>query len=333
MALGTTEVELINDAEASYSVFSTDEGTGKRSLTKLLGDTFFDEYFYTFNWQSCIKDFLLENHIKDFSKPVFNISIVHTGGYRIYARHSDRGIAIDPEVSQFSHLTTCDFEQVTRTDSCLHGCNISIPVDHLRAWLGDTAAGSLMNALKITSIGSINGFKVPRSISNIFKFCIDHRLSEELRALQLQARLFDYLVALSTYLNSTLISSSYGNKPFTRARAVHDYLLHTSGKAPTLTMLASRFGASPATLNNEFIASYQQSIFTFLMAYRLEQARLALETGSTPIKTIAHLCGYSHVSHFTAAFKRKFGFTPGALRNSHNNKPEPGLVRSSSSVT
>lgn len=330
--LEATGMEVMNGAKGSGSIFYPGESSGKRFLTKLLGGAVFIEDFYAFNWQSCTQHFLLENYFKDFSKPVFNISIVHTGGYRIHTPHSERAIAVDSEISQFSHLTTCDFEQIARTDSDLHACNVSIPVDHLKAWLGDASVESLLNALKISPVGSINGFKVPRSISNIFKFSIDHRLSEELRALQVQARLFDYLIALSTYLNSTLNSSSYDTKSLSRARAVHDYLLQTTGKTPTLPMLASRFGASPATLNSEFIASYQQSIFAFLMGYRLEQAKLALETGSKPIKAIAQVCGYSHVSHFTAAFKRKFGFTPGALRNSHNNKLGLEPVRPSSSV-
>jgi AraC-like DNA-binding protein len=59
---------------------------------------------------------------------------------------------------------------------------------------------------------------------------------------------------------------------------------------------------------------YGESIFSFLTNYRLEQARMAIEKSGQPLKVIAHRIGYSHVNHFITAFKRKYNYTPGSLR-------------------
>ena len=317
--------EFDRSIEQSSTLFAINGGTCQRYLTplSLSEDSFFVEDFYRFNLSTQPRDFLIENNLKGSSLPVLSISIVYKGGYKIHAPNTQKVIEINPDISQFSHLTNCNFERIGPNDSCLHVCNLSIPINRVKAWLGESETDSLLSALKITSLDSSNGFKVPRSISNILKFCVDYRLSEKLRALQLQARLFDYFVALYTYLNSTLVSSAWSRNTQSRARAVHDYLLNINGKTPTLSVLANRFGVSPAKLNSEFFAHYHQSIFTFLTSYRLEQARLAIETSSHPIKKISHLSGYSHVSHFTAAFKRKFGCTPGALRSSKRSLANP----------
>ncbi|MTG97375.1 helix-turn-helix domain-containing protein [Myroides sp. BIT-d1] len=39
-----------------------------------------------------------------------------------------------------------------------------------------------------------------------------------------------------------------------------------------------------------------------------------LENTDQPIKEIAVLCGYQYVQHFTTAFKRSYGITPGKIR-------------------
>jgi AraC-like DNA-binding protein len=47
---------------------------------------------------------------------------------------------------------------------------------------------------------------------------------------------------------------------------------------------------------------------------RLDQAYDALMTTDVPIKLIAVNLGYSHVNHFSNAFRKKFGYPPGSLR-------------------
>ena len=99
-----------------------------------------------------------------------------------------------------------------------------------------------------------------------------------------------------------------------RARAVHQQLINTKGKLPTLDELASQYGCSPRILNSEFAVEYGQSVQAFIAHYRFDRAHTALQQTTVPMKVLASQLGYSHVNHFIAAFKKKFGYSPGTLR-------------------
>lgn len=67
-------------------------------------------------------------------------------------------------------------------------------------------------------------------------------------------------------------------------------------------------------LYEAFTREYGQTIFSFITDHRLNEAHVAMREGALPIKAISARLGYSHVNHFTVAFKKKFGYPPGSLR-------------------
>jgi DNA-binding response OmpR family regulator len=99
-----------------------------------------------------------------------------------------------------------------------------------------------------------------------------------------------------------------------RARAIHQQLINTKGKLPTIEELATQYACSARTLNDEFAAEYGQPIYPCLTEYRFKQAHAIIQHTSTPLKTLAENFGYTHVNHFNAAFRKKFGYAPGQLR-------------------
>ena len=78
--------------------------------------------------------------------------------------------------------------------------------------------------------------------------------------------------------------------------------------------MAERFGMSARWLNNEFAREYGKTIYAFVTDMRLAEAQAALMQSSLSIKALSVRLGYSHVNHFTTAFKRKFGYPPGSVR-------------------
>lgn len=56
------------------------------------------------------------------------------------------------------------------------------------------------------------------------------------------------------------------------------------------------------------------TIHAYLTRYRLELAAQHLVERDLSIKEVAHACGYPDVRHFTTAFRRQWGITPGAAR-------------------
>ena len=86
------------------------------------------------------------------------------------------------------------------------------------------------------------------------------------------------------------------------------------GKFPTIDSLSAQFGRSAHSLNDEFKSEYGESIFNFILNHRLNSAHEAIKNTNVPLKQLADKLGYTHVSNFRAAFKNKFGYSPGKLR-------------------
>ena len=106
-----------------------------------------------------------------------------------------------------------------------------------------------------------------------------------------------------------------------KMRALHDVLIGTQGKLPTLDELARTFGMSSRRLNEAFKKLYDSSIYAFVNAHRLNQAREAILNTDIPLKVIANQLGYAHVNHFNAQFRKMFGYPPGSLRRDREKHP------------
>lgn len=79
---------------------------------------------------------------------------------------------------------------------------------------------------------------------------------------------------------------------------------------PSLSELAQRVGVSDRTLQRGFRELFGTTVFGYLHNLRMEQAEQLLRSREMRVSEVAHTVGYSHLGHFTEAFKRKFGMTP-----------------------
>lgn len=93
-----------------------------------------------------------------------------------------------------------------------------------------------------------------------------------------------------------------------------EVLLANLQETPTIVALSKHVGINECKLKYGFKEVYKQTIFECLFNYKMELARkLLLDTNRT-IADIAFDCGYSHGSHFIAAFRKKHGVTPNEFR-------------------
>ncbi len=75
--------------------------------------------------------------------------------------------------------------------------------------------------------------------------------------------------------------------------------------------IAEYFGITPAYFGKKFKKIYNTSFSTFLMEYRLEQARQLLETNAHFTNyQLAEKCGFNSETYFISSFKKHFGRTP-----------------------
>lgn len=92
------------------------------------------------------------------------------------------------------------------------------------------------------------------------------------------------------------------------------FLLQNIENPPNICELSKKVGINEHKLKNGFKEVFNQTVYGYLFEHRMEIAsQLLLDTDKT-IFEIALDCGYEYSSHFTTAFKRRFGVSPKAFR-------------------
>jgi len=89
-----------------------------------------------------------------------------------------------------------------------------------------------------------------------------------------------------------------------------EIIIDRMAEPPSLVELAQEVGLSLSKLKEGFKQIYGETVFNFLIDYKMDYARKMLESKVHNVSEVSELVGYSTSSHFIAAFKKKFGTTP-----------------------
>jgi len=87
-------------------------------------------------------------------------------------------------------------------------------------------------------------------------------------------------------------------------------LLADMRRPPTVGELATIVQLTEKRLNSGFRTLFGTTVFQTLRNERLEHARIALLSGTVPIKQVAFRVGYNHVTNFINAFAVRYGAPP-----------------------
>jgi len=79
---------------------------------------------------------------------------------------------------------------------------------------------------------------------------------------------------------------------------------------PSLNELATEIGLNTKKLKEGFKQLYGQTVFSYLLDHKMEEARRMLDSLQYNVNEVGLKLGYSTSSHFIAAFKKKYGTTP-----------------------
>jgi AraC-like DNA-binding protein len=132
----------------------------------------------------------------------------------------------------------------------------------------------------------------------------------------MQAKVLELLGHQFQHLGEGPAPKTLSSTEQARIRMSRDMLLANLREPPDLEALASAVGLSSKKLNRGFRDLYGTTVFAYLHDARLDAARAALEAGTPlPLKQLAWELGYGQVSNFVTAFRRRFGVTPGSLRD------------------
>ncbi len=77
-----------------------------------------------------------------------------------------------------------------------------------------------------------------------------------------------------------------------------------------MPLLAREAGMSLPSFKTKFHEVTGQTVFGYLTEKRLERARFGIEQQGWSVIEAAWFSGYRHPTNFSAAFRRRFGFSP-----------------------
>lgn len=97
-----------------------------------------------------------------------------------------------------------------------------------------------------------------------------------------------------------------------RIYAARDILLANIEEPPGLLTLARQVGLNDCKLKAGFRQVFGTTAFGYLHDQRMEQARQLLGENKLNVAEVACAVGYTNPSHFSAAFRKKFGVSPRA---------------------
>lgn len=139
------------------------------------------------------------------------------------------------------------------------------------------------------------------------------RLSAQAQRLFLKGKLYEILACYFSFENSVDTESC----PFLkdedsvkRVKKAKEILINSYTNPPSLSELSRKIGLNEFKLKTGFKEVYGNTVYGFVLDYKLETARAMLESRQHKINEIAFHIGYSNPSHFISAFKKKYGITP-----------------------
>jgi AraC-like DNA-binding protein len=250
----------------------------------------------------------------EFSEPTFMVEALSEGRAIQHSHYPVGEFLGQPGVDVFRLTDRVALQRVVDTSTDVQGTGLVIGTSVLKSMLGASLAEQLLESLDLLSAPKARAHTVAPHVASHLHKAIPENLTADPRKLFAQARVLDYLDALSLALNQRTNEKTGSRAYQSRAHALHEHLIQIEGKTPTLVELSKKFACSAKRLNADFSAVYGVSIYSFISDHRLAQAHQAVLESDVPLKQLAQRLGYAHFNHFGAAFKKKFGYSPGSLR-------------------
>ena len=131
------------------------------------------------------------------------------------------------------------------------------------------------------------------------------------KILELSAAYLHQMVAERDPGSARIKLSREDRRGLEEARRILD---RSYAEPPTIAGLAKMVYLNEFKLKSGFKEVYGRPVYAYVRDRRLEMARMLLEERRLRIKEVAGLVGYTNLSHFSEAFRQKFGVNPGAFR-------------------
>jgi AraC-like DNA-binding protein len=170
---------------------------------------------------------------------------------------------------------------------------------------------------KQVSIMSEQNMNITNQMHVLVNEIIHCQQSGPLKRIFLEAKALELLMLqIEQFGTATLQKKNAFVKDYDIEKIHHaKYLLEQNLQNPySLTDLAHQVALNDFKLKKGFKELFNTTVFSYLRELRMQEAWRMLFDENRAVKDVAEYCGYEHVQHFSTAFKKKFGVTPGKIR-------------------
>ena len=152
---------------------------------------------------------------------------------------------------------------------------------------------------------------------NIYKVINDilqcHR-NDELKKIYLECKIIELLILQIDSLTNNKSERAVAKSEIEKLYAAKEYIENNLDQSCKLIDIAYKFNTNEFSLNSGFKKLFGTTIYQHWLDSRLKRAAHLIEYEHLNINEAAYEIGYKNPQHFTAAFKRKFGKLPSALK-------------------
>jgi AraC-like DNA-binding protein len=197
---------------------------------------------------------------------------------------------------------------------------VSLKIDFLKKYVSkkDPYISLFIDAIekKIPSCLLNKNLKATSEMLVIIKKITDCEREGIYKKMFIEAKIIQLLLLQLEQLccNNCPIKCQLKNSDTLKMYQIRNIILSNLTKPFSLKELANQVGTNECTLKKGFKTIFGTTIFGFLNDVKMEKAQNLLIEQELTITQVAELVGYKNATHFTTAFKKKYGTLPSVLK-------------------
>jgi AraC-like DNA-binding protein len=136
------------------------------------------------------------------------------------------------------------------------------------------------------------------------------KYSGSMKKMYLEAKIKELLIFQLESLKQFECKAPVDEKDYKKLLEAKRILEHNFTNAPSLVELSRLISLNEFKLKKGFKACFETTVKSYVTKLRMEYAKKMFKNKNSNVGEVAYKCGYKDVSHFSAAFKTFYGFTP-----------------------
>ncbi|MHA6482387.1 helix-turn-helix transcriptional regulator [Paenibacillus sp. strain BS8-2] len=287
----------------NFMLLSNEIGRGRFTTQKLQPGL----RYCTSDWQ--VHTRRTERHISN--APVIELNVCSQGVTESLVNGSS--LSILPEQITLSFIKTLEVETLFTPDQHYRSSSITMTSSMFDSYMGMHGEGhSELNYAHFLGTDHFKSYQgqMNADMNKIIGQMQQCRYHGALQNLYMEGKVMELFSMFMHDLVTRKQKTGLRKGDIERLKQAKSILLDRMDKPPTLLELAQIVGINDFKLKRGFKELFGNTVFGVLREARMERALELLREGKWNVSQVAWTIGYSNLSHFSTAFRQKYGMNP-----------------------